>query len=610
MGKKKSSKTGLLKSLQKMLGSTKDKSRRGAKAPLKPLHGRNSDLFAPYLPPRVDLDQLLHPSKKRNSPIPHQFSTGTVLVSQRHGVKCLLLDVVEGVDLAMLKQICRRKLTDNRFAYLPLGTMVIKDAVAHQGRDFIARLGKGTVLLSPGGHPNGYLLDEIALPLRKELGSNGQYMPLTEVSSKRNLQKLVNLPDSFFLLKEDLLHTPEAPAMTVEKGSLVISRGGTLTGLMLEDVQLPLRKSVVDLTALFALKTTYESFPLDMLLDQARTSGKEIPIERGTFLFSSYGKVYFVWREGVTASESTLKTWSISATIVDPNILEVSVTYSNSIGGPGQVITQDEINYLRDVFKTAGSTNIYRQTLLLENNAFFKFVQDIPYAHTGKFRSFLHKGLMIQLNTFRKGTFSVELGGSRIEVTDKDLVQIRKHLQAEGRILIKIGTLLRISDERAGDWIYRAINNVFYPYETLTRARMEEFIPESITFDHRAERQSTLIGPQEDPHDDDIGSSGDPLGDLVALINNELGKERTVFIIDGTLFFFKKRLYRVNEELVFRPQHHSKLDVRDMEGLEADWKIHAVVEDQFEDSDDLPPEDFSDDDEDLEDLPFDTSVRR
>jgi hypothetical protein len=47
-----------------------------------------------------------------------------------------------------------------------------------------------------------------------------------------------------------------------------------------------------------------------------------------------------------------------------------------------------------------------------------------------------------------------------------------------------------------------------------------------------------------------------------------------------------------------------------MEGLEADWKIHAVVEDQFEDSDDLPPEDFSDDDEDLEDLPFDTSVRR
>ena len=109
----------------------------------------------------------------------------------------------------------------------------------------------------------------MSLPLRKELGSNGEYMPFTEASAKRHLQKLIDLPESFNLLKEDLLHTPETPAQTVEKGSLVVSRGGALTGLLTEDVQLPLRTSVVDLTALFALKNSYQSIPLDSLLAQA-----------------------------------------------------------------------------------------------------------------------------------------------------------------------------------------------------------------------------------------------------------------------------------------------------------------------------------------------------
>ena len=121
-------------------------------------------------------------------------------------------------------------------------------------------------------------------------------------------------------------------------------------------MQLPLRASVVDLTALFALKNSYQSIPLDSLLAQARTAGEEVPIDRGTFPFSAYGKVYFIWREGVKESEATLKTWSNAATIVDPSILEISATQSNTIGGPGQVITQVEINYLRDVFKTAGTT--------------------------------------------------------------------------------------------------------------------------------------------------------------------------------------------------------------------------------------------------------------
>lgn len=610
MGKKKSAKGGLLKSLGAFWGSSKKKKTRTRRRRPNAVHNRRpADLFGPYLPPHIDLDALLHPKRKGLGQIPDQIHIGTVLSSKRHGIKCLLLEPFEGVDLSFLKKLCLRTLNNPSIVYLPMGTVVYKESVAHQGRDFVAQLEKGTVFLSPGGHPNGYLLDRMSLPLRKELGSNGEYMPFTEASAKRHLQKLIDLPESFNLLKEDLLHTPETPAQTVEKGSLVVSRGGALTGLLLEDVQLPLRTSVVDLTALFALKNSYQSIPLDSLLAQARTTGKEVSIDRGTFLFSAYGKVYFIWREGVKATEATLKTWSTAATIVDPSILEVSVTQSNTIGGPGQVITQDEINYLRDVFKTAGSTNIYRQTLLFDDNTFFKFVQDIPYAHTGKFRSFLHKGLMVQINTFRRGTFSVELGGSRIEITDKDLVQIRQYLHAEGRILIKIGTLLRISDERSGDWVYRATNNVFYPYETLTRAHMEEFIPESIAFDHRAEKASTLIGPQEKPHDDDIGGSGEPLADLLALINNELGKDRTVFVLEDTLFFSGNRLLRVNEELVFRPQHHAKIDARDMEGFESDWKVHPVVEEHSEIDEEVPPADFIEDDDDLEDLPFDTGVR-
>ncbi len=612
MAKKRSSQGGLLGSLKTILGSPSPKrAKRSAKSKKKTKDGRQRDQQTAFYPPRIDLDPLLHPDQKRKATIPPRLNIGTVLFSQRHGIKCILLDPFDVVDIVTLKELCQRKFGEDQVVYLPVGTAVLKEEIMHQGREYVARLNKGTVLLSPGGHPTGFLLDAISLPLRKELTRNSQFMPLTEASAKRNLQKLVNIPSSFNLLKEDLLHDEGAPVQTVDKGSLVISRGGALTGLMLEDVPLPLRVNVVDLTALFALKTTYQSYPIEILLMEARNSSEgKVPIERGTFLFSPYGKVYFVWREGVEVTEQTLKNWSVSATVIDRSILEISLTSNNTIGGPGEVITQDDMNYLRDVFKTAGSTNIYRQTLLLENNAFFKFIQDIPYAHTGKFRSFINKGLMVQLNTFRKGTFSVELGGSRIEITDKDLEQIRKHLQVEGRLLIKIGSLLRVSDERAGDWVYRAINNIFYPYDTLTRPQLEEFIPDSVQFDHRADKESTLIGPQEHPHDDDIGADGDPLADLIALVNNELGKDRTVFVLDSTLFFWGKRLYRVNEELVFRPQHHSKIDVRDMEGYEADWKIHPVVEDhEGEEDDDLPPQDFEDDD-DLEDLPFDTGVHK
>ena len=84
---------------------------------------------------------------------------------------------------------------------------------------------------------------------------------------------------------------------------------------------------------------------------------------------------------------------------------------------------------------------------------------------------------------------------------------------------------------------------------------------------------STLIGPQEKPHIEDIGGAGEPIGDLLALINSELfHKERIVFVLDGTLFTWKEKgqVYRVNEELVFRPHEIStRLQNRDLEALAA-----------------------------------------
>ena len=113
---------------------------------------------------------------------------------------------------------------------------------------------------------------------------------------------------------------------------------------------------------------------------------------------------------------------------------------------------------------------------------------------------------------------------------------------------------------------------------------------------------STIISEQEKPDSEDIGFSGEPIGDLLALINNELfqTEPRIVFVLDGTLFHWRQkwRLYRVNEELVFRPHQYSeRLKNQDLEALAAAWKINPVFEDAVEE-------------EDLEDLPFDTGAVR
>ena len=613
MAKKKQPPKSLFGSLKNIIGggpssAQKAKSVRRSRKGTKDASPRR-DPLAPFQLSMLDLDPLVHPTRNKSARIPPKLNIGTLLISRRHGVKCILLEPVEEVEISFLKDICLRKQPPNRMVFLPMGSQLLKDEILHQGREFAVKLRKGTVFVSPGGHPNGFLLDGLNLPLRREIGSNLNYLPLTESSIKSNLQKLVDIPESFELVKEDLFYDTTGSASEITKGTLVINRGGGLAGLMLEDIKLPLNKNLADLDALFTLKSTYASIPIETLALQASKASKDIAIERGTFLFSPHGKVYFIWREGVVASAQQLKGWAMANTIADSEVLEVSVTQNNTIGGPGKVITQDEINYLRDVFRQAGSTNIYRETLLLDDNIFYKFTQDMPYAQTGRFRSYIHTGHIILLNTFSKGTFSVELGGNKIEISDLDLIQVRQHLQPEGRLLIKIGTLLRIRDERRGDWVYRVVSNLFYGYGTLTRPYMEEFIPNTVAFDHRAKKISTLIGPQDSPADEDIGASGAPLSDLLALINNELGKERIVFVLDGTLFFLGKRLYRVNEELAFRPQHMSKLELSDLQALEAEWKIHPYVDEGAEVEEEVPNEALDIDEDDLEDLPFDTSAR-
>ena len=141
---------------------------------------------------------------------------------------------------------------------------------------------------------------------------------------------------------------------------------------------------------------------------------------------------------------------------------------------------------------------------------------------------------------------------------------------------------------------------------------MEEFISENIRFNGREPKMSTIIGEQEKPDSEDIGFSGEPIGDLLALINNELfqTEPRIVFVLDGTLFHWRQkgRLYRVNEELVFRPHRYSeRLKNQDIEALAAAWKINPVLEDAVGEEE-IPT--LFDEEEDLEDLPFDTDAVR
>jgi hypothetical protein len=53
----------------------------------------------------------------------------------------------------------------------------------------------------------------------------------------------------------------------------------------------------------------------------------------------------------------------------------------------------------------------------------------------------------------------------------------------------------------------------------------------------------------------------------------------------------------------------SKLELRDIEALEAEWKIHPYLDEGAEIEDEIPTEALEVDEDELEDLPFDTSAR-
>ena len=135
------------------------------------------DPLTPFLAPSLDVDVLINPPKdRRPRPCPTELTRGLVLTSRRHGVKCILLEPLDNVDREVLKNVCARRLKEDEAIYLPTGTQILKEEVLHQGRTFISKLKIGTIFLSPGGHPNGYLLADLQVPLRKELGSIQHYL--------------------------------------------------------------------------------------------------------------------------------------------------------------------------------------------------------------------------------------------------------------------------------------------------------------------------------------------------------------------------------------------------------------------------------------------------
>ena len=203
------------------------------------------DLLSPFVVATIDLDPLINPLPGRARPIPNELPSGRVLVSQQHGIKCLLLADLEKVGIQKLRSICARKLSEEEAIFMPMGTQILRDEALHQGKRFTIKLRKGTLFLSPGGHPNGYLLEPLQLPLRKELSQNHQFLMVTEQIAERYLQNLVDIPASFAVVKEDVFFDESGQSTgLIEKGTLVISRSGALTGLMLDDINLPIKGPV------------------------------------------------------------------------------------------------------------------------------------------------------------------------------------------------------------------------------------------------------------------------------------------------------------------------------------------------------------------------------
>ena len=230
-------------SLTDMVVGGKGPAHKGRKSPANQSRARARDKLSPFTVSFLDVGRLLDAGPDELRSIPNELKQGTVLLSQQMGIKCLLLQTLEEVSRKKSRDICARKLSEEEAAYLPMGTQILREEILHQGRDFTVRLPRGTLFLSPGGHPDGYLLEQLDLPLRRETGAISQILPINENTAAKYLQTLVDVPPSFALIKEDVFYDEQARG-TIEKGSLTISRSGDLTGIMLDDVQLPISAPV------------------------------------------------------------------------------------------------------------------------------------------------------------------------------------------------------------------------------------------------------------------------------------------------------------------------------------------------------------------------------
>ena len=526
-------------------------------------------LLEPYFAETVDLDELLHgpasgPESEDIARFRQEIPRGYILVSQEDQLKCISFERIDRITDQQIEDIKARRVNPHDFVYLPYDAEVLLTEAFNIERTFRMNVKKGTVIVDSYGRLNFYLIQDVQIPFRGKFLQSMGLVIISNRSARLYLQQLIDLPESFRLVKDDVFYDPPPGLdVTLEKGTLLISRGGALTGLLLEDIRIPIRDTFSDRVErgeVLEIPLTYKRVPLDSLAEEADRRGEEIPIEKGTFLFGSQGNVYFVWQGDVRASAVQLRNWSRIPAVDYPGVLNLSTAMKNMIGGPGVVITPGDIFYLRDVFKWIGTTNIRKGTLLLERNVLYKFVSEMPFGQSiGSISR--HLGRRIQkLNTYRTGAFNVELGGSGVEVSALDFQKIRELIQAEGRILLKLETKLRIEDDKAGDRVYRVKNNVFYTKRALSLEGMEEYVPESIVLESKEEPRGVIVG------EPDLMEAN-----LIPLVNNQIKlHNKVVFVPGGVLFLWKEKSYVVADELELR---EVLISDQILEGFEVEGKI-------------------------------------
>lgn len=125
----------VLQLVRKRASPPKSKSgRNGGRFSAKRRKAKNRDALQEFTVSSIDMDPLIDPPTGRPRPIPEELPLGTVLISQRLGFKCLLLDHLEEVGRKTLKEICARKLRTNQAVYVPMGSQLNKGELSNKRR--------------------------------------------------------------------------------------------------------------------------------------------------------------------------------------------------------------------------------------------------------------------------------------------------------------------------------------------------------------------------------------------------------------------------------------------------------------------------------------------